>query len=401
MAVAADQLQDALRDGLAQTSLNEIVVLSTCNRTEIFAMSDDESIKADTLMDWLCAYHSKPNNFVDGVGYRLEGDDALRHTIKVASGLDSLILGEPQILGQMKTAFQAAENANAVGSGLQAAFQHIFRIAKQIRTETGIGENPISVAYTAVTLSRRLFSKLSNKTAVLIGAGETIELVAEHLQDQGIGKMIIANRSIGRARALANKFNASAVLLSELSSQLHLGDIVISSTGSQLPVLGKGAVESAIKIRKHRPMFMVDIAVPRDIEPEVAQLADVYLYTVDDLQHVIHENIKEREEEALKAESIVDEGVAAYQKLQQRRASSSIIVSLRQQAEQVRDQELNKALQQIEQGTAPEVAMKQLAYALTNKFMHKPTVAVKQASEDKDDQHLDAVKKVFGLSGEN
>lgn len=401
MAVAADQLKDALRDGLAHTAVSEIVILSTCNRTEIFAVAESDSVSSEVLLEWLCEYHSKPTDFVAEAGYRLEDEAAVEHVINVAAGLDSLVLGEPQILGQMKTAFQNAVAAEAVGSCLQALFQHVFKVAKQIRTETGIGENPVSVAYTAVTLSRRLFSKLSNKTAVLIGAGETIELVAEHLAEQGIGKMVVANRSIGRARKLAERFDATAVLLSELSSHLHLGDIVISSTGSQLPVLGKGAVESALKKRRRKPMFMVDIAVPRDIEPEVGQLSDVYLYTVDDLQQVVDENRKVREEEAVKAESIVKAGVEEYQKLQQRRASSNIIVGLRQQAEQVRDAELAKAIQQLERGADPEKVAKQLAHALTNKFMHRPSVAVKQASENQDEQHLEVVKHVFGLTSEN
>lgn len=401
MAVAADQISDALRDGLARTPVSEMVVLSTCNRTEIFAATEDDSVRASCLLDWLCEYHSKPTDFIGDAGYHLEQDAALGHAIKVAAGLDSLVLGEPQILGQMKSAFQDALKAEAIGSGLHAAFQHVFKVAKQVRTDTGIGENPVSVAFAAVSLSRRLFSSLSDKTALLIGAGETIELVAEHLVENGIGKIIVANRSIGRARVVAERFNGTPVLLSELSSQLHLGDIVIASTGSQLPVLGKGAVESALKRRKRKPMFMVDIAVPRDIEPQVAQLRDVYLYTVDDLHQVVDENRKTRQEEAEKAQVLVQQGIEDFKKLKQRRASSQLIVSIRQQAESIRDQELEKALSQLDKGAEPDKVLKQLANALTNKFMHKPSVAVKQASEAENQTHLEVVKDVFGLSGEN
>lgn len=402
LAIAADQLKDALKDGLATVAVTELVLLSTCNRTEIFAAVDElGQVDGQQLLEWLCSYHSEPTQLVQSHGYSLHGEAALEHIIKVAAGLDSMVLGEPQILGQMKTAYSTALEAESVAGTLHGVFQHAFGVAKQIRTETGIGANPVSVAYTAVSLSRRIFSKLSNKTALLIGAGETVELVARHLKEQGINKLIVANRSLGRARELAERVAAKPLLLSDLASHLHLADIVISSTGSQLPVLGKGAVESAIAARKHKPMFMVDIAVPRDIEPEVGSLPDVYLYTIDDLHEVVDDNLKERQAEAAKAERIVAAGVEQFRKQLNARSSAQLIVGLRQRAENLRDQEVERALVQLEKGGDPSIIIRQLGKALTNKLMHKPSVAVKQASEKQDETQLAVVKDIFGLSGDN
>ncbi len=402
LAVAADQLKDALQDCLVQTGVLEIVLLSTCNRTEIFAVADPEAtVDGCQLLAWLSAYHSQSEDLSKDHGYRLNDKEAISHIISVAAGLDSMVLGEPQILGQMKSAYSTALEAETVGATLHSVFQHAFSVAKQIRTDTGIGANPVSVAFTAVSLSRRLFSQLTNKTALLIGAGETIELVAQHLLDQGVTQLIVANRSLGRARTLAEKVGAKAILLSDLPDNLHLADIVISSTGSQLPVLGKGAVESAIIRRKRKPVFMVDIAVPRDIEPQVGQLSDVYLYTIDDLHEVVDENRKVRQVEADKALLIVEKGVLEFQKIQHRRSSSEIIVGIRQQAEVLRDQEINKALTALEKGVAADDVVRQLAKSLTNKFMHRPSVAVKQASEKQDEQHLAVVKDLFDLSADN
>lgn len=402
LAVAADQLKDALKDGLNSCSVTGLVLLSTCNRTEIFAAVDQlEDSDGRQLLEWLCQYHSEPEELIASHGYTLKGEAALEHIIKVAAGLNSMVLGEPQILGQMKTAYNVALEAQTLSGSLHGVFQHAFNVAKEIRTDTGIGANPVSVAYTAVSLSRRIFSDLNNKTALLIGAGETIELVAQHLQEQGIHKLIVANRSLGRARELAERVSARPLLLSDLASNLHLADIVISSTGSQLPVLGKGAVESAIAQRKYKPMFMVDIAVPRDIEPEVGTLPDVYLYTIDDLHEVVDDNLKEREVEAAKAMTIVQQGVEQFRKQLHARSSSKIIVGLRQSAESLRDQEVERALAQLQKGGDPSVIIQQLGKSLTNKLMHKPSVALKQASEKQDETQLAVVKDIFGLSGDN
>jgi len=293
-----------------------------------------------------------------------------------------MVLGEPQILGQMKTAFSAAREAGTVGPLLNRLFQATFSTAKQVRTDTAIGENPVSVAFAAVSLARQIFSDLSRSQALLIGAGETISLVARHLRDLGIAKLVVANRTAERAKALAEQFAAKAVLLSDIPAELVHSDIVISSTASPLPILGKGAVEAALKKRKHKPIFMVDIAVPRDIEPQIGELEDVYLYTVDDLQQVIHENIKSRQSAALAAEELVLCGTSAFMQQLRERAAVDALRGFREQAERLRDEELQKASRLLAAGQSPEAVLAQLARTLTNKLLHAPTVQLKRFSAE-------------------
>ncbi|MCV6626661.1 MAG: glutamyl-tRNA reductase, partial [Cellvibrionaceae bacterium] len=318
VAFAPDTQAAALR-GLCQAlAVEEAAILSTCNRTEVYTWGQ---AGADDLLGWLGQFHQLSAAQIEPYHYSLVDGAAVEHMMRVAAGLDSLVLGEPQILGQMKDAYAYATEVGTVGRGLHYGFQQVFNIAKRVRSETQIGANPVSVAFAAVSLAQQIFSDLKEDTALLIGAGETIELVARHLHNNGIKKLIVANRTLARAQALADELkvgsnggaSAEAILLSDIPEQLQRADIVISSTASQLPLLGKGAVESALKKRKHKPMFMVDIAVPRDIEAEVDELQDVYLYTVDDLRSVIDENRKSRENEAKKAELIVAEGIAQYQ----------------------------------------------------------------------------------------
>jgi glutamyl-tRNA reductase len=273
----------------------------------------------------------------------------------------------------------------------------VFSIAKRIRTETAIGQNPVSVAYAAVNLAQQIFSDLKQNTALLVGAGETIELVARHLTEQKIGRLIVANRTLGRAHELAEKFSAEAILLADIPEHLHRADVVITSTASQLPLLGKGAGESALKARRHKPMFMVDIAVPRDIEPEVAELDDVYLYSVDDLREVIDENMRSRQEAAEQAHIIVAEGAQAYAQHIKARSSVSTIKAYRQKAETIRDVELQKALKLLESGVEPEAALQQLARGLTNKLMHAPTKRLKQAGAAGEDDLLEFSLQLFDL----
>ena len=395
VAISPEQMTDALNDARRAGKLAEVAILSTCNRTEIYAVA--ETPAAD-LLDWLANYHSVARAELEACHYRSEGSEAIGHMMRVACGLDSLVLGEPQILGQMKSAYAVARDVDAVGAGLHGAFQQVFGIAKRVRTETAIGENPVSVAYAAVSLAQQIFTRLEEDTALLIGAGETIELVARHLFEQGLRKLIVANRTLGRAAALAQQFGAEAILLADIPEQLHRADIVISSTASQLPLLGKGAVESALKRRKHKPMFMVDIAVPRDIEPEVGSLADVYLYTVDDLREVIDENKKSREAAARKADTIIAEGVEAY--LHGRRALDSVatIKAYRRRAEILRDGELAKAEKALAAGAEPQQVLSQLARSLTNKLLHSPTSVMKNASAEGRAQVIDSAQELFGLS---
>jgi glutamyl-tRNA reductase len=305
-----DVIVAALRSLREQSGVVECLILSTCNRTEIYCALVDG---ADSpLVRWLCEFHGLPANQVTPYLYTHVDKVAVNHLLRVASGLDSMVLGEPQILGQVKQAFQVAQQAGYVGKLLGRLFQHSFTVAKQVRTDTAIGCSPVSVAFAAVTLARQIFSNLAAQTALLIGAGETIELAARHLRQHGIGRLIVANRTVERAHALAAELDGYAIGLTEITTHLPEADILISSTASPLPILGKGTVESALKKRKHRPMFMVDIAVPRDIEPEVGELSDVYLYTVDDLEQVVDENKRSREQAAEQALEIIEFHVGEF-----------------------------------------------------------------------------------------
>lgn len=395
VAFAPDTVEKALHGARDEAGLAEVSILSTCNRTEIYASCQVDSRE---LFDWLVAHTAISAEDLNRCYYCYQDDDAVRHMMKVAGGLDSLVLGEPQILGQMKSAFAVARAAGAIGSELHGVFQQVFNIAKRVRSETGIGENPVSVAYAAVTLAQQIFSNLKQDTALLIGAGETIELVARHLVEQGVASMIVANRTLDRAQLLAQQFGAEAILLAEIPDHLHRADIVISSTASQLPILGKGAVESALKKRKHKPMFMVDIAVPRDIEEQVGELDDVYLYTVDDLHAVIDKSKKSRLAAADKAQVIIAEGVEQYRRQQRALDAVATVKAYRQQAEQIRDLELQKALRAIEAGVDTEQAMQQLARNLTNKIIHSPTAVLKDASANGRLDVIRVAQELFDLS---
>lgn len=396
VAIAGEQMVEALVEGHAAPGIDELVILSTCNRTEVFCLVADESQLQAPLL-WLSHYHHLAPTEMEGYCYVHRDRDAVRHLIEVASGLDSMVLGEPQILGQMKSSYSLAQEAATVGPVLARLFQHGFSVAKRVRTDTAIGENPVSVAFAAVDMSRHIFSDLSQANALLIGAGETIELVASHLASNGVENIVVANRTLGRAREVAQKFDARPVLLAEVPDELVAADIVISSTGSQLPILGKGAVESALKKRKHRPIFIVDIAVPRDVEPEVGELVDVYLYTIDDLRGIVEHNKRNRQQEARKADGIIDQGVEDY--FSHRRSLDTVdtLKHYRRQAEATREQELEKALRQLQRGDDPAVVMQQLSRGLTNKLIHKPSVSLKQAGAQGRLEVVGWVRELFGL----
>lgn len=397
MAFAPEMMEAALKEAASQPGLTEVAILSTCNRTEIYAVTD----QLTALEDWLVNHSGVSADELRSSLYAHQDQEALRHMMKVAAGLDSLVLGEPQILGQMKSAFAVARQTGTLGSELHQVFQQVFNLAKRVRTETAIGENPVSVAYAAVTLAQQIFSDLKQDTALLIGAGETIALVARHLAEHGIKKILVANRTLDRAQKLAAEFNGEAFLLADIPAQLHRADIVISSTASQLPLLGKGAVESALKQRKHKPMFMLDIAVPRDIESQVAELEDVYLYTVDDLHAVIDESKKSRVAAADQAQLIIEQGVDDYIKQQRELNAVDLIKSYRQQAETFRDAELQKAIKQLQSGMQAEEALVQLARNLTNKLLHSPTTVLKEASAEQRHYVLKAAQELFSIQAED
>lgn len=396
LAFSPEQMEPALLAAKG-AGLPEVAILSTCNRTELYTRED---INPKIILQWIAQFRQVEVSELDQCHYHMVGEEAINHMMRVAAGLDSLVLGEPQILGQMKACYAHAKESGTVGANLHDAFQRVFATAKRVRTETTIGQNPVSVAYAAVTLAQQIFSDLKQDTALLIGAGETIELVATHLHNQGVKSIIVANRTLSRAADLADKFDGQAILLEEIPEVLPRADIIISSTASPLPILGKGTVEQALKIRKHKPMFMVDIAVPRDIEEQVAKLSDVYLYTVDDLSDVIQENLRSRQEAAEQAASIIEEGVQAFVHGLRVQDSASTIRAYRKKAETVRDVELAKALNSLAGGGTPEEVVRQLARNLTNKMLHGPTTKIRQASAEGRTDLVGFSRDLFDLNDE-
>lgn len=395
VAFSPEHLAEALQRMRADTATQEVAILSTCNRTEVYCTQD--SPDASRVLQWLADYHGLPTEQLTGSSYQYQEADAVRHMMRVAAGLDSMVLGEPQILGQMKDAWQAARTAGTLGPRLDRLFQSTFNTVKQVRTETAIGENPVSVAFAAVSLSRQIFSDLRRSTALLIGAGETITLVARHLHQQGVSKIIVANRTLERARQLTDELGARAIVLHQIPEVLAECDIVISSTASPLPILGKGAVERALRQRRHKPMFMVDIAVPRDIEPEVGRLADVYLYTVDDLHEVIEENRRSRQGAADAAERMIELGTDDFMQRLRALAAVDVLRRYRQKAEGLRDQELARALARLQRGGDPAAVLSELARGLTNKLLHTPSVQLKQMSAAGRGDALALAQELFAL----
>ncbi|MCK5122128.1 MAG: glutamyl-tRNA reductase [Methylococcales bacterium] len=395
LAFPADSLESSLKTLWSSHKINGAAILSTCNRTEFYYQSEESNAK--TLIEWISDNKKINANEFTPYLYSYTDAQSIRHMFRVACGLDSMVLGEPQILGQMKTAYQAAYEAGTLGKHLGKLFQHTFSAAKKVRTDTAIGSSPVSVAFAAVQLAQQIFDSLSEQTALLIGAGETIELTARHLYQNNIGRIIIANRTFDKAHTLASQFGGYAISLSEIPSHLAEADIVVSSTASQLPILGKGRVESAIKKRKHKPMFMVDLAVPRDIEAEVGQLSDVYLYTVDDLQNTIEKNMDSRREAAEQAEDIIDTQVEHFLSWMRSQGAQSVIKDYRQQAELTRDQALAKAIALLNSGHTAEEALNRLAHTLTNKLIHTPSAQIREAGANDRHDLVAAAREIFKL----
>ena len=395
VAFAPDRLPEVLQQLAAEEAVSEAAILSTCNRTELLCnvVGGDSGI----IIDWFRRYHRLRPEELEPYLYTHPEMHAVRHLLRVASGLDSMILGEPQILGQLKDAYLAARKAGTLGKLLNRLFEHTFAVAKQVRTDTAIGASPVSVAFAAISLARQIFASLADHAALLIGAGDTIELAARHLRENGIGRMIIANRTLARAEALVNEVQGMAITLAEIPEYLPQADIVISSTASQLPILGKGAVERAIKIRKHQPILMVDIAVPRDIEPEVGELNDVYLYTVDDLREIIDEGLKSRQEAAQQAEKIIDTQVARFMGWLRSLDAVATIRSYREQVDRIRSEELAKARRLLAAGHDPETVLQHLAHGLSNKLAHAPSVQMRRAGFEGRDELLSAARELLDI----
>lgn len=397
VAFGSDALPAALAELRAMTQVSEVALLSTCNRTELYAVAEDGE---QALADWLATHPrdhagASPACDLHDYLYRHRDGDAARHLFRVATGLDSMVLGEPQILGQVKQAWAAARGAGTLGNRLDRLFQHAFTTAKRARTDTRIGASPVSVASTAVRLLQESFARPSDATVLLIGAGETIELAARHLVQARVARLLVANRTLSHAQELASRHGGVALPLADLDRHLADADVVISATAGRDPIIGRAQVQQALARRRHRPMLLLDLAVPRDIAADVADLRDAYLYTVDDLQRAVEDNRRTRREAAEEAEAIVELQVARY--AEQFAASTRIapLRQLRSHGEAARADALARARQQLAAGVAPEQALEFLAHTLTNRLLHAPTVALREAAVAGDSDMARAAERMF------
>lgn len=395
LAFTPERLPEALQTVQKNAGCDEGVILSTCNRTEIYSFGQRN--EPSKVISWLANFHQVDEAELVKHIYVYRDVDATRHLMRVASGLDSMVLGEPQILGQVKQAYQQAKSVGSVQTYFERMFQQAFSVAKKVRTETDISVNAVSVAFAAVTLAKQVFGSFERKKVLLVGAGETIELVAKHIFEQGAKDIVVANRTLSRAELVAEQFSAKTCTLSQIPDHILDADVVISSTASTLPIIGKGMVETVFKQRKHRPMFLVDLAVPRDIEPQVAELDDAYLYTVDDLQEIVARNMQARTEAAEEAEAIIDDKAGMFADWLNSLDSVDLIKEYREQSLAVKDELLERALNQLEAGNNTEQVLKELANKLTNKLIHAPTSALKEAAEQQNSEQLATIKTVLGI----
>jgi glutamyl-tRNA reductase len=397
VAFGAEKLHHALADLTRSQPVKEVAILSTCNRTEIYCAADTPEV----VVDWLAQYHQVARHEIAPYLYTHDQPEAIRHAFRVASGLDSMVIGEPQILGQMKEAVRVAEESGTLGTQLHKLFQRSFSVAKEVRSTTAIGANIVSMAAAGVHLAERIFESLATQRILFIGAGEMIELCAAHFCAKQPKLVTVANRTVERGRALAERFNGTAIRLDELGDHIAQHDIVVSCTASPLPIIGLGMVERAVKARRHRPMFMVDLAVPRDIEEEVGELDDVFLYTVDDLANVVESGLESRQAAVVEAETIITNRVQDFLGWLEARDTVPVIRSLRDSAERMRRHEIEHALKLLARGEAPEKVVEQLSQRLINKFLHAPTQTLNLA-EGADRAELQALTgRLFHLhSGE-
>ena len=393
VAFGADKLTHALADLTHTRPVKEVAILSTCNRTEIYCSAESPAV----VIDWLARYHGVEPGAIEPYLYTHDQTQAVRHAFRVASGLDSMVIGEPQILGQMKDAMRAAEESGTLGTQLHKLFQRAFSVAKEVRSTTAIGANIVSMAAAGVHLAERIFEDIASQRILFIGAGEMIELCAAHFCARHPRQVTIANRTIERGRALAEQYGGSAIRLDELGEVLAQHDIVVSCTASPLPIIGLGMVERAVKARRHRPMFMVDLAVPRDIEEEVGRLDDVFLYTVDDLAQVVESGLESRQAAVIEAEDIIAQRVQDFLGWLQARNTVPVIRALRDSAERMRRHEMEHALKLLAKGDAPDRVLEQLSMRLTNKFLHAPTQALNLAEGDERAQLQTVAAQLFHL----
>jgi glutamyl-tRNA reductase len=397
VAFNVDGMENALRDLVENGGAKEAAILSTCNRMELYC----NAAQPDHAIDWLAQYHQLPRKELEPYLYTLPRELAVKHSFRVASGLDSMVLGEPQILGQMKQAVRQAEQAGTMGFLLHKLFQRTFSVAKDVRTQTEIGANLVSMAAAAVRLAERIFPSISEQRVLFIGAGEMIELNAVHFAARNPKHITVANRTLDRAQTLARRINGHAITLAELPEQLAQHDIIVTCTASQLPILGKGMVERALKARKHKPLFIVDLAVPRDVEAEVAQLSDVFLYSMDDIAEVVKDGMDARQGAVKEAEVIIDSGVSDFVHWMESREVVPTIRALRDHAERSRRNELDKAMKLLAKGESAEKVLEAMSSGLTNKFLHAPTHALNQVHGNERENFLEVVHRLYHLNQED
>jgi len=389
----AENLVQALRDLVDQRPVKEAAIISTCNRTEVYCHTDEPAF----AVHWLANYHQLKAQHIEPHLYELPQEHAVKHAFRVASGLDSMVLGEPQILGQFKDAVRTAESAGTLGVLLNKLFQRTFSVAKTVRSETDIGASTVSMAAAAVRLAERIYPSIAEQRILFIGAGEMIELASTHFAAQHPHHMTFANRTLERAQHLADRFRGHTITLNDLGSQLAVHDIIVTCTASPLPIIGKGMVESALKARKHRPILMIDLAVPRDVEAEAAELDDVFLYTVDDLGKIAREGLDMRESAVVQAEAIIETEVDDFMQWVENRELVPMIRALRDDAERARRREVERAVRRLTRGDDPQQVLEQLSHGLTNKFLHAPTHALNHTSNDDRDQLVALLRRLYQL----
>jgi len=377
LAFPEDRQPEALADLAAQPGVAEAVLVSTCNRTELYCRAENEA----AMRQWLERHAQRSGVTIAGHLYARTGEEAVRHAFRVASGLDSMVIGEPQILGQVKDSVRAAERGGTLGTMLGRLFQRTFAVAKQVRSETAVGAQSVSMAAAALKLAQGVYGDLSRTRMLMIGVGEMVELAATYFTAQRPQSLVVANRTLARGEEFAERFGGAAIALADMPARLAEFDIVVSGTASPTPIIGREMVEGALKARKRRPIFIVDFAVPRDVAPEVSSLSDVFLYTVDDLGGIVQEGAEKRLAAVGEAEAIVESQVQAFRELQSARAAAPVIVELRRRADQYRESELAKAKQRLARGDDPAQVLESLARGLANKFLHHPSQALSRAPE--------------------
>jgi glutamyl-tRNA reductase len=395
VAFADADLPDALARLRGLAGINESAIVSTCNRTEIITVGAEAD--EQRLLEWWRRERQLPAGLIEQYLYAHRDHGSVLHNLRVASGLDSMIVGEPQILGQMKQSYAVAGEAKSLGPVLSRLFQHAFAVAKLVRSRTQVGAHPVSVAYAAVQLARHIFSDFSQQTALIIGAGEIAELLARHLRGQGVSRILIANRSLDRAQRLAREVSGYAIALEDLPTYLPDADLLVSSTGARGLVVERAAVERALLRRRRKPVFMIDLAVPRDIDPRVAELEDVYLYTIDDLRTVVAGNLKLRENEAKQAEALVEEYAAGFNRWLEARDAAGTIRELRQKARGQRDEVLEKARRLLAAGRPADEVLAFVADTLSHKLLHAPSAALRRADAVEQALLLNSARKLFDL----